>query len=177
MKKIFLIFALLLQPLMLLDAKAFFAKPRAKLIHNAADELMVLVIPSGKRYIVRFNGVECSTKKCKTVLELGNTLTSQAKVIGSKPYSKYSKSKKRTYHTIEVKYGAESANGYAWIKDKATGETLAKIKTIVKDDTYCLSKGTPVQGLVTFPEGDKYILNFDNMCQLERAGATIYEKI
>jgi hypothetical protein len=177
MKKTILVLALSLQPLMLPDAKAFFAKPRAKLIHNAADELMVLVLPSGKKYIVRFNGVECSSKKCKTVLELGNTLTSQAKVIGSKPYSKYSKSKKRSYHTIEVKYGAESANGYGYIKDKSTGDKLAKVKIIIKDDTYCLSKGTPAQGLVSFPEGDKYILNFDNMCQLERAGATIYEKI
>jgi hypothetical protein len=177
MKKILLVLALLIQPLVLLNAKAVFAKPRAKLIHNAADELMVLVIPSGKKYIVRFNGVNCSTKKCKTTLELGDTLTSQAKVIGSKPYSKYSKSKKRTYHTIEVKYGADSANGYGFIKDKSTGETLAKIKIIIKDDTYCFSRGPSVQGLVSFPDGEKYILNFDNMCQLERAGATIYEKI
>lgn len=173
MKNLILILVLLSQAL---NANAFFAKPRAKLNHDISDENMIMALDSGKKVTVEFHNVTvCDKKKCKTVLEIGDSLKDTIKVIGRDLVDELDKKDKQAHHTIEVKYNADAVSGYVTLKDADTGKALHKIKTIVRSDDECYEPTNKVNGKITFPDGEVYILSFDNKCELEKAGATPYE--
>lgn len=173
MRKIILIVVLLVQTLV---ANAFFAKPRIKLNHDVTDQSLIMALDSGKKFIVEFHNVAvCKQKKCRTKLEVDSSLKDTIKVIG-KEVDKLDKHDKQAHHTIEVEYNAKSVNGYVTLKDADSGEILNKIKVMVRNDNYCYETTEKIQGKITFPDGDAYIMDFNNKCELEKAGAVLYEK-
>lgn len=177
MRKIILVLAILIQASFLLEANAFFAKPRVKLNHDVTDDSLILALDSGKKVTVEFHNVAlCGNDECYNILEVGDSLKDTIKVIGYDTVDKLDKGDRQAHQTIEVKYNAKPVTGYVTLKDANTKEVLNKIKVMVRGDEYCFEATEKVQGKLTFPDGDSYIMNFDNKCELENAGATLYEK-
>lgn len=159
-----------------LNADAFFAKPRVKLNHDVTDDNLIMALDSGKKVTVEFHNVTvCKEKECYTVLEIPDNLKNSIKVIGAKASDKLDKADKQAHHTIEVEYNTKASTGYVNLKDPETNAVLHKIKVLIKNDTYCYEANNPVKGKLSFPDGAVYILNFDNQCELEKAGAKLYE--
>ena len=157
-------------------AQAFFSKPRVKLNHDLTNDSLIMALDSGKKITVEFHNVAlCGKKRCYNTLEVGDSLKDTIKVIGYDTTDKLDKGDKQAHHTIEVIYNAKAVNGYVTLKDAKTDEVLNRIKVIVRADTYCHQAKTNPKGKITFPDGNSYILNFPNQCELERAGATPYE--
>lgn len=177
MRKITLVLAILIQASLTLSANAFFAKPRVKLNHDVTDDSLIMALDSGKKVTVEFHNVAlCGKKRCYNTLEVGDSLKDTIKVIGYNTKDKLDKGSKQAHHTIEVKYDAKPVTGYVTLKDADSGKVLNKIKVMVRGDEYCFEAKNKVKGKLTFPGGDSYIMDFDNMCELENAGATLYEK-
>jgi len=177
MRKVILVLAILIQASFILDVSACFVKPRVKLNHDVTDDSLIMALDSGKEFIVEFHNVAlCGNDECYNILEVGDSLKDTIKVIGYDTIDKLDKGDHQAHHTIKVKRNAKPVTGYVTLKDADTKKVLNKIKVMVRGDEYCFEETNRVQGEVTFPDGDSYIMNFNNMCELENSGATLYEK-